>query len=109
MTKAEKAAAAAAAKLKAENDLKEQSKALELANLTKEQFEALTEGEQEHLLHLAKAAIAEEQEAEQSTAGKLPDVPEEGLVRVRKGDEVIDVHHTCLKAHQDIGWVEVTE
>lgn len=30
--------------------------------------------------------------------------PEPGLVAVGLGGEVMHVHPTCLKAHQDLGW-----
>jgi hypothetical protein len=32
--------------------------------------------------------------------------PEEGLVRVVKAGESLDVHPTCLAAHKALGWVE---
>lgn len=29
---------------------------------------------------------------------------DEGLVRMHKDGETIDVHPTCVKAHEDAGW-----
>ena len=33
--------------------------------------------------------------------------PAEGLVAVQKGGEVLHVHPTCVKAHENAGWTVV--
>lgn len=40
-------------------------------------------------------------------APKAPKAVEEGLIRVKKGEETLDIHPTCLEDHKSLGWVEV--
>lgn len=47
-------------------------------------------------------AAREAEKAEEKAMGR----PEEGLVRVVKNGEALDVHPTCLAAHKAQGWVE---
>lgn len=41
---------------------------------------------------------------EQAQDQAAPEQVADGLVRMKKGDEFIDVHETCVKAHKDAGW-----
>lgn len=45
-------------------------------------------------------------EAKKADEQKAPAEPAEGLVRVQKSGEALDVHPSCLAAHKALGWVE---
>jgi hypothetical protein len=44
------------------------------------------------------------EEAMPETADAEPVASTEGLIRVQKGDEVLHVHPTAVKAHKEAGW-----
>jgi hypothetical protein len=44
------------------------------------------------------------EEAMPETAAVEPVASTEGLVKVQKGDEVLHIHPTTVKAHKEAGW-----
>tara|TARA_R110000764_G_scaffold60499_4_gene129854 strand:+ start:996 stop:1262 length:267 start_codon:yes stop_codon:yes gene_type:complete len=72
------------------------AKAVELSGMSADEFDALSDEEKASWDDKAKDAIA-------ADAEKLD---ESHLVEVKKGDEVLKVHPSCLADHKRIGWVE---
>ena len=48
--------------------------------------------------------MTKEERAAQAAAKRAAAAADEGLVRMTKGDESLDVHPSCVAAHERAGW-----